>query len=121
MHHTNFYFSTNQLLKRITPFALAFAFTVQLSLTGCASLDRKEESIEDILVKENELIGRVKAERALSEVSKGVSQSESLQVAELHLGVALDELQRANEVILTKIIETNEKEANFERHERHNR
>ena len=58
-------------------------------LTGCASVDRKEESIEDILGKENALIGKVQAERATPEVQQGVSKNASLKVPEDHLSLAL--------------------------------
>lgn len=84
-------------------------------LTGCASMNQKEESIGDIIEKENTLIGKVQAERATPEVQQGVSQNASLKVSEDHLGLALQELLKANEVITTKLIQQNEKEVDFDR------
>lgn len=118
MHKGKFSISTNQVLKRITPATLILTLTVQIALTGCAGIDRKEETVEDILAQENVLIEKVQAERALPGVQQGVSQSESLQAPEVHLEVALEEIKKANEIVTQKIFKQNEREVNFERHER---
>lgn len=121
MHKTRPIFSADRILKRITPSLLTFAFALQMTLAGCASIGQKAESIEEILQKENDLIGKVKAERALPQVQQGISQSEALQAAEAHLGVALEEIESANQVIIDRLINENKREVNLERHVGHDR
>ena len=110
-----------QLLKHPTGTCLILALCTQTLITGCASFDRKEESIETILQKENVLIEKVKAERASAEVQHGVSQSESLKKAESHLIMALDGISRANETMTKRIIDENREEALIDRLDRSGR
>lgn len=115
MKQPKFLYSTDTFLKRAIPLLTAAALTTQVLLTGCASINRKEETIDSILAKENTLIEKVKLERAQPEVSNGVSRDESLKKAEAHLSLALDELLKANEVIQMKLIKQNEVEVQIER------
>lgn len=115
MQQTKFSNSTNNLLKRTIPILITASLTIQVLLTGCASVNRKEETIDTILAKESALIEKVKLERAQPEVIQGVSQSESLKKAEAHLSLALDELLRANEVIQVKLLKQNGTEVQIER------
>jgi hypothetical protein len=117
MEQQKFTNGTNQLFKRTIPILITTAMTIQILLTGCASINRKEESIDSILSRENALIEKVKMERAQPEVTEAVSQSESLKRAEVHLSLALDELIKANEVVMMKLIKQSEKEVFIERHE----
>lgn len=115
MQQTTFNNGTNDILKRLLPLLITFGLTTQVLLTGCASVDRKEETIGEILTKESVLLQKVKLERAQPEVSDAVLQSDSLKKAEAHLSLALDEIIRANEVVTTKLMKQNEKEVEFER------
>jgi hypothetical protein len=115
MKQQKFNTSTNKTLKRSIPTLLTLSATIQILLTGCASVDRKEESISDILAKENAVIVKVQAERAQPVVQQGVSQSESLKTSEAHLNDALQGLLKANEVITTKLIKQDEEEIKNER------
>ncbi len=115
MKQTNFRNGTNWLFKRLLPLIATAGFTSQILLTGCASVDRREETVEEILTKESVLLQKVKLERAQPEVSDAVLQSESLKKAEAHLSLALDEIIKANEVVTTKLMKQNEKEVEFER------
>jgi len=117
MEQQKFTNGTNQLFKRTIPILITTAMTIQILLTGCASINRKEESIDTILTRENALIEKVKLERAQPEVTEAVSQSESLKKAEVHLSLALDELIKANEVVMMKLIKQDKKEVFVERHE----
>ena len=117
MKQTKFTSTTEQILKRSTPALLTAAITIQVLLTGCASVDRKEDSIDAILAKENVLIEKVKLERAQPQVSAAVQQSDSLMKAEAHLALALDEIMKANEVVTMKVMKQTEKEVFIERHE----
>ena len=107
--------STEIFLRRALPLIAIAGLTAQLLLTGCASVNRKEETIDSILAKESTLIEKVKIERAQPEVSQAISQNEDLKKAEAHLVLALDELLKANEVIQLKIIKQNKTEVQFER------
>lgn len=102
----------NRTLKGLKYQNLILAFAIPALLTGCASMNQKEESIEDVLAKENTLIGKVQAERALPEVQQGVSQSENLKGPETHLSQALAELLQANEAIMTKVLKEQKEEMN---------
>lgn len=115
MEQQNFITNTNQLLKRATPILITTAMTIQILLTGCASIDRKDDSIDAILAKENALIEKVKLERAQPEVIEDVSKSDTLKKAEAHLNLALDELIKANEVVTMKLINQDNKEVFIER------
>jgi hypothetical protein len=115
MEQQKFNTSTNQLLKRTIPILITTAITIQILLTGCASVNRKVDSIDAILAKENVLIEKVKLERAQPEVIEAISKSDSLKKAEAHLNLALDELMKANEVVTMKIINQDNKEVFIER------
>lgn len=115
MKQHKFLYSTDTFLKRAIPLLTAAALTTQFLLTGCASVNRKEETIDSILSKESALIEKLKLERAQPEVSQGVSQNDSVKKAEAHLSLALDELLKANEVIQVKLINQNEMEVRNER------
>lgn len=115
MEQRKFTNGTNQLFIRTIPILITTAMTIQFLLTGCASINRKEDSIDAILAKENALIEKVKLERAQPEVIEAISKSESLKKAETHLILALDELLKANEVVTMKIINQDKKEVLIER------
>lgn len=115
MKQRKFTNGTNQLFKRTIPILITTAMTIQFLLTGCASINRKEDSIDAILAKENALIEKVKLERAQPEVSEAVSKSDSLKKAEAHLIMALNELIQANEVVTMRLINQNKKEVFNER------
>jgi hypothetical protein len=121
MNQTDKSISAYGILKRIAPSVLVFAFALQMVLTGCATVGQKDESIEDILAKENDLIAKVKVERAIPAVKQGISQSEALQTSEAHLGVALEEIESANQVIMTTLVNEEKQEVNLERHAGHDR
>lgn len=107
-----------KLYKRTIPPLLVLAMTIQILLIGCASINRTEESIIDILAKENVLIEKVKLERAESKVSEAVHKNESLKKAEAHLILALDEILKANEVVMVKLLKQNQMEVKLEQSER---
>lgn len=109
---------TNEILKRTTLILTTTALAGQMLITGCASVNRKEESISIILVKENELIEKLKAERAQPEIVEAVSRNESLKKAEAHLSMSLEELLHANKTILKKIIKTNKEEVELGKNQR---
>lgn len=102
------------------PFSI-YIFAFSHLLTGCASIDRKEETVHEILTKENVLLQKVKLERAQPEVSQAVLQSESLKKAEAHLALAIDEIIKANEVVTMKLMKQDEKEVEIERSARSDR
>lgn len=111
--------STQQVLKRIPLLITITAFAGQTMLTGCASINQKEESIDAILAKQNVLIEKVKLERAQAEVSEKVSADESLSRAETHLLLSLDEIMKANETIQTRIINEERKDREYGQNEGH--
>ena len=115
MKQTKFINATEQVLKRAGPILILGTMTLQILLTGCASINRKEETIDSILVRENVLIEKVKAERAQPEISQALASSEALKKAEGHLLMALDEIVRANEVVTRKLIKQNKEEVEIER------
>lgn len=115
MKQPKFLIITDNFHKRAIPLLTTLTLTIQVLLTGCASINRKEETIDSILAKENVLIEKVKLERSQPEVEQGVSQNEGLKKAEAHLALALDELLKANEVIQMKLIKQNEMEVPIER------
>jgi hypothetical protein len=121
MQQTKFLNNTDKLLKRTIPILITASLTLQVLLTGCASIDRKEETIDEILTKENVLLQKVKLERAQPAVSQAVLQSDSLKKAEAHLTLALDEIIKANEVVTLKLIKQDEKEVEIERSARSDR
>lgn len=121
MNKREFTKGTPQFLKLTTLSTLTLAFALQFALTGCASIDRKEESVDAILAKENVLIEKVKLERAEPQVSGAIQQSDSLLKAEAHLALALDEIMKANEVVTMKLFKQTEKEVFIERHEANGR
>jgi hypothetical protein len=108
---------TTKLLKHLSTALTIFTIIGQTTLTGCASIDHKDQSVEAILVKESALIEKVKAERSTVEVQQGVSQSESLVKAEAHLSLAFEEMLKANEAVMTKILKQNKEEVRNERYE----
>lgn len=107
-----------KLFKRTTPSLLVFAISIQILLIGCASINRTEESISDILAKENALIEKVKLERAEAKVSEAIHKNESLKKAEAHLTLALDEILKANDIVTTKLLKQNQMEVKLEQGER---
>jgi hypothetical protein len=115
MNNNKFKNKTKQILKGGNSTTILITLAISTMLTGCASMNQHEESIGDILEKENTLIGKVQAERATPDVQQGISQNASLKVSEDHLSLALQELLKANEVITTKLIQQNEKEVDFDR------
>lgn len=113
MKQTKIFYATNGFIKRLTPPLILLAMTSQVLLAGCASVNHREDSIESILKKENALIEKLRLERAQPEVSEAVLKSDSLKKAEAHLSTSLDELFRANEIIMSKILkQSNEEEMN---------
>ena len=104
--------------KGVPTTILIFAITIQALLTGCASFDRKDESIDAILVKENTLIQKVKLERAQPEVTESLQQSDALKKAEAHLVMSLDEIMRANNMMIAKLLKQTEMEVELERNQR---
>lgn len=110
MHKPKFSNSTRYLLNQLPFIFLMLVFALQISLTGCASINRKEESVHAILQKENVLIKNLKAERAQPEIVQAISENEALKKAETHLNLSLDEMLKANEVIKTKILKQQPKE-----------
>jgi hypothetical protein len=119
MKTTNLITSTHEVLKRLPTLITITALAGQTILTGCASINQKEESIDAILAKQNVLIEKVKIERAQPEVSEKVSTDESLKKAEMHLLLSLDEIVKANETIKTRIINENRKDENYGQNEGH--
>lgn len=114
------------VMKQVNPFGRTISFvnlgilTMQLLLVGCASVNTKEESISSILEKENELIEKLKVERAQPEIVKAIAGNENLKKAELHLALALDELTEANKTVNTKILKINKKENDNGKNQRNN-
>ena len=121
MKQPKFNKGTKQFFKRTIPPLITTAIALQILLTGCASVDRKDDSIDAILAKENVLIQKVQAERSQADVASAVQQSASLMKAEAHLSLALEEMLKANEVVTTKLINQDEREVLIERNTRNNR
>ena len=121
MKQDQLFYKAKFFINRAFPLLVATGLASQLLLTGCASVNAKDESIDTILTKESALIEKLKLERAQPEVSQGVSQNDELVKAEAHLGLALDELLKANEVIQMKLIKQNETEVHFERNQANDR
>ena len=115
MEQQKFTNGTDKLLKRTIPLLITIALTIQVLLAGCASINRRDDSIDAILAKESALIEKVKLERAQPEVIEAISKSDSLKKAEAHLGMALEELLKANEVVTMKLINQDKKEVFIER------
>lgn len=110
MKQTKIFYATNGFIKRLTPPLILLTMTSQVLLAGCASVNHREDSIESILKKENALIEKLRFERAQPDVSEAVLKSDSLKKAEAHLSTSLDELFRANEVIMSKILKQSNQE-----------
>ncbi len=108
------------VLKRIPLLLISVGIFGQFVLTGCASVNQKEESIESILAKENALIEKVKLERAQPQITEALSANESLQKAEVHLSLSLEEILKANETITIKLLKQNQKEVRGGKSERPN-
>lgn len=108
------------ILKRLPLFLTAIGLAGQTALTGCASVNQKQESIESILVKENALIEKLKSERAQPKVAEALAANESLQKAEVHLLISLEEILKANETITIKLLKQNTKEVMHGKNERLN-
>ncbi len=108
------------ILKRVPIFLTTIGLIGQFALTGCASVNQKEESIEAILEKENTLIEKIKLERAQPKVVEALAANESLQKAEVHLLLSLEEMIKANETISTKLLKQNTKEVRSGKSERLN-
>ena len=115
MNNTNKKAKTNYFIKGGNLKTILYAMALSGIFAGCASMNQHEESIEDILGKENALIGKVQAERATPDVQQGVSQNATLKVPEDHLGLALQELLKANDVITMRLLYQNRKEVEFDR------
>ncbi|MGE3341785.1 MAG: hypothetical protein AB7J46_07940 [Candidatus Altimarinota bacterium] len=110
MHKPKFNNNTRYFLNQLPFLILMLALTLQVFLTGCASINRKEESVQTILQKENLLIEKLKIERGQPEIVQAVSTNEALKKAEAHLILGFDEMLKANEVIKTKILKQQPKE-----------
>lgn len=102
--------STRKLIKQFPRVIIIIGLTVQLFLTGCASVSHKENSIHTILEKENQVIEKLKAERSAENLRTLIEQNDELRKAEIHLLIALDEIQKSNEVVTKKIMKPNTKE-----------
>lgn len=102
---------TTEFLKRLPLLlTIATALAGQSMLTACASVNRKEESIDAILQKENALIEKLQAERARPEIEQAISENDSLRKAEAHLALGFEELLNANKTVRKKILKTNKEE-----------
>ena len=76
MHKPKFNNNTRYFLNQLPFLILMLALTIQVFRTGCASSNRKEESVQTILQKENLLIEKLKTERGQPEVAQAVSENE---------------------------------------------
>ncbi len=103
--------STRQLIPKLYFIITTVAITSQIFLTSCASAPHRDNSINAILQKENELLEKLKAERSSENLRQAVEQSETLKRAEMHLLISLDEILKANELVTSKLINSNKKEA----------
>lgn len=110
MNKTKFNTETHMILKRVPLILAIVGITGQFVLTGCASVNQKDESIEAILAKENTLIEKVKLERGQPQIVEALSANENLQKAEVHLLLSLDEIIKANETITIKLLKQKPKE-----------
>jgi len=120
MNKSKFYQRNKYLMNQLPFIFLMLAFTLQIFLSGCASVNRKEESIHTILQQENALIEKLKIERAQPEITQAVAANESLKKAEAHLSLSLDEMLKANEMIKDKILKQQPKEVESGENERTN-
>jgi hypothetical protein len=109
---------TSDFLKRLPLLLILLTSTTPAWLTACASIDRKEESIDTILEKENVLIEKLQAEREQPEIAQAISENESLKKAEAHLALGLEELANANKTIKTKILKQTKKEVEYGKNQR---
>ncbi len=89
MKQPNFNNATKPPFNRITSSLILIGFTSGFLLTGCTSMNSREDSIEAILAKENTVIEKLKMERAQPEISKAVQQNDNLKKAEAHLNHAI--------------------------------
>jgi len=96
------------------------ALTLQMLLTGCASSPHRDDSIQAVLTKENELIEKIKAERSEESLRQAIEQNELLKKAEAHLLLSLEEILNANKVVTTKIMNPNKPEVKNGKDERAN-
>lgn len=115
MKQQNFNNGPSKLFQQSIPTLISTVMTIHFLLIGCASTNRRDDSIDAILAKENALIAKVKLERVQPEVTDAIAKSDSLKKAEAHLNMALDELIQANEVVTMKLINQNKKEVLNER------
>ncbi len=120
MNRQKFNTKTKTQLHLLPFLIFLIAFAINLLLTGCASINRREESIESILQKENQLIEKIKAERAQPEVQQAISENDHLKRSEVHLSLGLDEIMKANEVIRSKILKAKKEEEEDGENERIN-
>ena len=72
MNKTKFSNSTRKLLIQLPLIILMLALTLQMLLTGCASSPHRDDSIHAVLAKENELIEKLKVERADENVRQAI-------------------------------------------------
>lgn len=110
MHNPKTTNDTHDFIKRLPLLLILITSTTPLWLTACASINRKEDSIQTILEKENALIEKLQAQRTQPEITQAVSENESLKKAEAHLALSLEELKEANETIKTKILKAKKEE-----------
>lgn len=110
MNNTKFNKRHKSLINQMTPTFLMLGFVLQIFLSGCATANRKDESIHTILQKENVLIEKIKTERAQPEITQALETSDALKKAEVHLSLSLDEMLKANEAIKHKILKQQPKE-----------
>jgi len=120
MNKSKFYQHHKYLMSQPLSIFLMLAIAFQMFLSGCASINRKEESIHTILQKENALIEKLKIERAQPEITQAVEANESLKKAEAHLNLSLDEMLKANETIKNQILKQQPKEVESGENERTN-
>jgi len=120
MNKTKTKISTRPLINPITKLIISLTVITQILLTGCASVQHRDDSIHAILKKENELIKKIKAERLEENLQRALNQSETLRRAEVHLSMSFDEILKANEVVITKLINQNKEEVKNGKNERVN-
>lgn len=106
--------------KKITKLVIITTFIGgQIFNIGCDSLNQREDSISAILVKENELIKKVKIERSQGVISQELKKSVELQKAENHLLLSLEEIHNSNEKIISEILNSKQKEPMRGENKRH--
>lgn len=112
--------NANTTTKKITKLLIITTFIGgQIFNIGCVSLNQREDSISAILIKENELIKKVKIERSQSGISQELKKSVELQKVENHLLLSLDEIHNSNEKIINTILNVKQKEFNRGENKRH--